>query len=140
MRAPADIIQQLLVNLLAESPGTSVWPIFVGFLPDQPDEAICVYDTAGFSDGRLMGDGTQIEHPGVQIRVKGKTYLETYGKIKEISLLLDAQHDAVVSPAEGETYIIQNISRQGTIMPLGLEEAGGRRLHHFTINAVLTLL
>lgn len=141
MRAPSDIIYHLLLALGhgTDPTGEDTWPIFVGFLPDAPDEALCVYDTAGRQDGRLMSDGTQIIHPGIQIRVRGKIYLDTYDKIRDIALDLDAQADTVVTIAAGEDYIVQNVSRTGDIIPLGVEEIDGRRTHHFTLNAVITL-
>lgn len=138
MRSPADIIYQLLVNLeLGSVEGE--WPISVGLLPDTPDEAICVYDTAGRPDGRLMSTGERIDHPGIQIRVKGKDYPTVYQKIKTIATTLDRQAAVSIAFSEEEAYIIDNVSRTGDILPVGIEEVDGRRCHHFTLNATLTL-
>jgi len=49
MSSPADIIRQLLLDMgLVATSGS--WTAFVSFLPESPDNAICVYDTAGKLD------------------------------------------------------------------------------------------
>jgi len=138
MSSPADVIYQLLIDLgLGSSSGE--WPVFVGFLPDSPDEAICVYDTAGMSDGRYLATGYRVEHPGIQIRVRGKDYQTTFEKVQSIAETLDLQSRIVVVLSSEEAYSVINVSRTGTILPLGIDEATGRRCHHFSLNAVLTL-
>src|SRR6266568_4440050 len=137
MNSPSKVVHQLLLNLdLGEGEGED-WNAFISFLPDTPDRAICVYDTAGKMDGRLM-DGEQVEHPGIQIRVRGPDYAETWEKAQDIALSLDTMQKVVVT-VEEKGYIIHNVSRTGAIIPTGVEETGGNRRHHFTINMVLTL-
>jgi len=138
MRSPADIIAHLLVNL-GLCTLEDEWPISVAILPDTPDEAVCAYDTGGRMDGRILRTGEQIVHPGIQIRVRGKDYLASYAKIRAIALLLDLQNDILVAFSDEEVYVIQNVSRTGDILPLGIEDIDGRRCHNFTMNAVLTL-
>lgn len=141
MKAPADIVYQLLIDqtLGTDPVAEGVWPVFVGFLPDAPDEALCVYDTEGKPDGRLMTNGEQIEHPGIQIRARGKSYPDTYVKLRTIADTLAGLANVEVSLESDEVYTIQNLSRQGTILALGLDEEGGRRTYHFTLNFLLTL-
>lgn len=50
--------------------GTS---IFRGSMPDMPDNCIVVYEYAG-SPPDLALDGTEIEQPGLQVRVRNKSY------------------------------------------------------------------
>jgi len=136
MKAPSVAIHQLMLDLdLGEGED---WSIFISFLPDLPDKAICIYDTAGKLDGRMMRTGEQIEHPGIQIRVRGPTYEETWLKAQAIALTLDAVQNSVVTTDE-EEYIVHNVSRTGAIIPLGIEENTRGRRHHFTINMILTL-
>lgn len=133
----AEIIRQLLIDLdLGESSG-SAWTVFVSFLPTSPDQAIAVYDTAALSDGRLMGTGERIEHPGFQIRVRGSNYPDVRNKADEIALALDTQQNTSVTTSDG-TFEILNISRLGGLIHLGIDETDQRR-HHITINAVTTI-
>lgn len=142
MKPAADIVRLLLLQLgYGEENQSSNWAVFVGFVPDDPDNAIVVFDTAGMPDGRLMTTGERIEHPGIQIRVRGLEYAVTRNRAEAIALALDAQHNAEIDLDEesvSASYIVQNITRTGMIMPLGAEESDRRRFH-FTINAILTL-
>ena len=140
MNSPADLVYQLLVDLQLGSAGVGSedWPVFVSFLPDVPDESICVYDTAGRLDGRLMLTGEQVEHPGIQIRVRGKDYSDTHKKAQAIAVELDSQKRKLVELESGEFFTLINFSRTGSILSLGMEQEGDRRRFHFTINAVLT--
>jgi hypothetical protein len=136
--SPADIVRQLLLDLgLSASAGK--WVTYVGFLPDTPDNALCVYDTAGIPDGRIMRTGRQIVHEGIQIRVRGLSYPEVWVKAKMIAVGLDALHKVLVALSSAEAYTLLNVSRTGDIIPAGIEEEGGRRRHHFTVNAVVTI-
>ena len=138
MKSPAAIIRELLIDQdLAEESGD--WRAFISFLPDQPNNAICVYDTAGTPDGRMMGTGERIQHLGIQIRVRGENYSVTWDKVEAIVEALDAAGGSVVAFDSAEAYLVHNVSRTGTVMPLGVEEQGSRRLHNFTINAITTL-
>ena len=136
--SPADVIAQLLVD---ENHGTfeGAWRIFVGFMQQDPNNALCVYDTQGKLDGRMMRTGEQVTHPGVQVVVRGADYVVTYQKAKDIATGLDAQRKTVVAPDSESSYVLHNVSRTGDIMHLGVELEGDRRRHLFTINAVLTL-
>jgi len=141
--SPALVIQQMLVDLeLAsndEAASNNAARAFVGFLPVDPNTAICVYDTAGMEDGRLMETGEKIVHPGIQVMVRGQHYLETRNLAHQIALALDAQRKTVVVVSGVGNYIIHNVSRTGDIMSLGLEVEGDRRRHYFAINAVITI-
>jgi len=140
MKPPADIIRQLLIDASLGTQGPSAdWSVFVSFLPGNPDDAICVYDTAGKLDGRLMEDGTQIEHPGIQVMVRGMSYLETWEKAKTIASAFDAWTVSSIAVESGESYTLYNISRSGDILPLGMEAEGDRRRLLFSINATVTV-
>ena len=137
MSPPADILRQLLIQLGLGS--ESVWPIFTGFFPGVPDEAMCCYDTAGKPDGRIMASGEQIIHPGVQVLLRGPDYLATREKAEAVAQALDGQRRTPVAIPGGETYLLHNVSRSGDILPLGMEEDGDRRRHLFAINSTMTV-
>lgn len=134
--SPAEIIYNLLDQLaLVGQSGT--WPASISFLSDEDDDAVAVYDTAGELDGRIM-TGEQIEHPGIQIQVRAKSYPTAWGKANEIALALDNQSQVSVAVESDATYLVANVSRRGAIVPMGIDEKDGRRRHYFSINAVIT--
>ncbi len=137
--SPADVIYQVLLDLNLIS-NSGKWQGYVSFLPDTPDDAVCVYDTAGRMDGRLMATGEQIIHPGIQIRVRGLSYAEVWEKTNELARELDSMGRVLVALSSSEAYTLLNVSRTGDIIPVGIEEENGRRRHHFTVNAVVTLV
>lgn len=158
MRPPSDIIQFLLKNAYFADPeaGFFVDPetggyfidpeagvvggdVFVSFLPDQPDEIVGVFDTTGRPDGRIMRTGERIEHPGVQIQVRGKNYSDTWQEANGIALFLDGVKNKSVVVGSNESYVLHNVTRIGTIIPIGLETVSQRRRHLFTINMIVTL-
>lgn len=138
MTSPADIIRQLLIDLSLVDTSEG-WESFVGFFPDTPDEAVCVYDTAGALDGRIMESGEVIEHPGIQIRVRGKSYTAVWSKITAITRGLDAVQKVSVVFSEEEVYTVHNVSRSGAMIPMGIDEIGNRRLHNFAANMTITI-
>jgi len=138
MKSPADVMRLLLMNLnLADT--SEGWPVFVGFFPDVPDEAICAYDTAGVMDGRIMATGEAIEHPGIQVRVRGKSYPAVWSKITEIVRGLDVVKKLSVVFPDLEAYTVHSVSRSGAILPMGIDEIGNRRLHNFAANMTVTI-
>jgi len=141
MSSPAEVIHQLLLDLDlgALSGDSGDWQIFIGFLPEEPEEAICVYDTAGIMDGRIMVTGEKIVHPGIQIRIRGTDYRRTFAKVQDIAISFDIQRRISVAVSSAGLYVVHNVSRTGDILPLGVEEKGSQRRYHFTINAIVTL-
>lgn len=51
--------------------GTREVNLFLGKIPDQPDNCICLFEYAGKSPERLV-EG--LEYPGLQVRVRNKSY------------------------------------------------------------------
>ena len=136
--SPAEIVRQLLVDT-GHGSVAGTWPVFVSFMPDEPDAALCVYDTAGEMDGRLMHNGEQIEHPGIQVRVRSGLYPEAWNKARAVAIALDNVHKNIVAMSSEDAYLVSNASRRGAVIPLGMEMEGSRRRYDFTVNAVLTL-
>lgn len=136
---PSSIIRKLLIDLdLGEASGNE-WKVYTAFLPDTPDKAIVVYDTAGREDGRIMVTGEKVIHSGVSIQVRARDYLETRRKIERIGSLLDQQRRVVVTVNALDRYRVHNISRAGDILNMGMEPQGDKRRHYQSINATLTL-
>lgn len=140
MKSPAQVIRKMLLDLAVVSAHTaSEWATFVSFLPEKPDKAICVYDSQGSQDGRIQKTGERVDHPGIQVMVRGTDYEETYEKANTVATTLDAQKNVSVAFPDPETYTVHNVSRSSTVLSLGMEEYGSKRLFYFSINAVVTL-
>ncbi len=132
----AEVIYQLLVDLeLAEV--SDGWETYISFMPDEPNIAIGIYDAAGRPDGRVM-TGEKIIHPGVQIRIRHPIYRTGAQRVRAIATALDNQIKTVVAVESDTSYILHNVSRQGDILSVGMDEQDKQRRHYWTINAVLT--
>ena len=140
--SPAILLRQYIIDvitLLQTPSGAAVWPCYVGFMPDGdfvPDDSVCIYDTAGVKDGRLMV-GPTIQHYGIQLRIRSTEYQEGWTRADAISSGLDAVVNYDLD-YNGETYHIYNVSRTTPIVPLGMEEETKRRWL-FTANFLVTV-
>lgn len=134
----ANILRQLLLDLTIGTE-SAAWAVYVGFMPETGDSTICLYDTAGREDGRMMKTGEKIEHPGIQVIVRGKNYPAAMQKVVDIAHAFDStKRVSVIVDSEGP-FLLHNISRTGTILPLGMEQEGDRRRHLFSLNAVVSI-
>lgn len=139
--SPAEILQRYLIDeaKLAADVEVNVWPCFISTMPDGPrvaDDCICVKDTTGMRNGRLM-DGPNIYHHGVQIRVRCRNYLDGWAKAKAIESTLSAvARDTVV--IDDSTYRLDNISQTSPVLPMG-EEQGTKKRQLFSINILMSV-
>jgi len=85
----------------------------------------------------LMTNGEQIEHPAVQVQVRGHEYTLAWEKMDVVKLALDGARNVSVVPASDEAYILQNVSRSGPVLPMGSDDVGDR--HYFAVNATITM-
>ena len=135
---PAELIKAALIDAdLGTAPGDAeAWPIYTAHMPDDPDEAVCLYDTQGVRDGRNQRSGASIHHPGWQVRVRGGSHTEACTKANAIAAGLDAMlRTAVVVGVD--SYTIQAVKQTSTVMALG-QEPDGKRRSLFTINGTVT--
>lgn len=136
---PASVIvRQILINTGQASSFGTEWKVYNAFLPDMPDRAIVVYDSAGIDDGRIM-QGEKILHPGVSIQVRSRDYLDAWRKTNRIAEILDQQRRTLIEVPDQSAYRVHNVSRKGDILTMGMEPQGDKRRHYFSINAALTL-
>lgn len=137
--SPADILRGALVGASkGNMPSASGdWPIFVGHMPEEIDQAIGIFDTTGNKDGRVMKTGETIIHPGYQIRIRTIDYPDAYSKIHEIQKFLDTIANKVVSLG-GDSYIINATSLKSGPFSLG-QEPDSRRRENFTVNGTMTI-
>lgn len=85
--------------LATKNVGTVGTDIFLGLLPDQPDNCTALFEYAG-SPPDLHWNG---EYPGLQVRVRNKSYAAARTKIGEIMKLLHGLHETQLS---GTRYLL----------------------------------
>ncbi len=143
MNSPAEIIRAALVVLAAGTrPGAAtpptppVWPIYVGHMPNDPDNAVCIHDTAGRPDGRIMRGGETIQKPGWMVHVRGLDHPTAYARIDLIRRTMDGIRNFVVA-VDGNRYSIESITQLGGILSLGQEPEVTCR-DGFTLNGTVT--
>ena len=138
--SPVEVLRAALIEGLcgtspSQTPG-GAWPIFVSHLPETPDNAICVYDTAGVKDGRLMS-GETIKHPGFQVRVRATGYANGFAQIEQIAIYLDTLHQEAVV-VDGDSYRIVAVTQTSGPVSIG-QEPDGKRREGLTLNGTITV-
>ena len=78
--------------LQAQGIGTQAVDLFIGYMPDEPDSVVTLYEYAG-SPPDLHWDG---EYPGLQVRTAASNYDEGRAKIEQIKNLLHGLHETVL--------------------------------------------
>jgi len=78
----AALLDDIRAKLIAASVGTTS-NIFIGEMPDTPDACICLYEYAG-SPPDLTHDSQEIEHPGLQVKVRNASYSTGRAKIESV--------------------------------------------------------
>ena len=79
--------------------GTLGTNIFLGMVPDRPDNCIVLFEYAG-SPPDLYWNG---EYPGLQVRVRNKSYAAARTKIGEVMAALHGLHEQTLS---GTRYLL----------------------------------
>ena len=87
------MLSEIGAYLATKSIGTVGTDIFLGLMPDQPDNCIALFEYAG-SPPDLHWNG---EYPGLQVRVRNKSYAQGRAKIGEIMTLLHGLHETTLS-------------------------------------------
>lgn len=134
-----DIIRQLIIDRgLGTTPtDDGNWPVFASAMPDAPNNAICVYQTASRMNGRTNTDGEVQQLYGVQVRVRSETKALGDAKARDIAIDLDAVLRLSVTISTN-TYRVHSVNRTSDVFPLGNEQPEGRR-RIFTFNALSAL-
>ena len=95
--------------------GENDWCLNVNGEPATPNNAITIYDTGGLGPDT---DQLDIERPTVQIRVRGSSFPDAYGKQKLIQGLL------IFSSHEMETSNVSGIVQTSDIAAIGRDDKG----------------
>jgi hypothetical protein len=160
LHSPADIVSRGLIALgVGNDPGIlgqfeqsgtgtdiqvsrTVWPVFVGSEPEEPDNVLTVYDTVGTHDGKEMFGGETYRHHGIQVRARGRNYADCYARLNRAQTLMSetAYRNQVV--IDNATYLIESFSRlQGiTFIPKKPKDEDTRIRMSFNCLVVLWML
>ncbi len=93
------MLNEIGTYLQSQGIGTLGANLFLGLMPDQPDNCIALFEYAG-SPPDLHWNG---EYPGLQVRVRNKSYAMARAKIEQIRDLLHGLHDKKLS---GTRYLL----------------------------------
>ena len=93
------MLREIGTYLATKSIGTVGTDIFLGLMPDQPDNCIALFEYAG-SPPDLHWNG---EYPGLQVRVRNKSYAAGRTKIGEVAKKLHGLHEQTLS---GTRYLL----------------------------------
>jgi len=91
------MLKEIGTYLQSQGIGTLGADIFLGLMPDQPDNCIALFEYAG-SPIALYWNG---EYPGLQVRVRGTSYEAARSKIGDIVKKLHGLYEQILSD-EGE--------------------------------------
>lgn len=89
------LLDDIAAYLQTNSLGTVGTDIFKGSLPDQPDNCIALFEYAG--DRPEHAQGAPLDKPGLQIRVRNKSYSSARQKCQEIQNLLHGIHEQIIN-------------------------------------------
>jgi len=142
--SPAKIIARYLQNLAGNLPPSATWPVFYNAMPDGnskgvPDDCIAVYDTTGLADGRYLRGGiaSEIDHPGIQIRVRATDPDAAWAKAQLIADLM-AEVSSTQVNVDGSIYTVIATSQSSPVVSIGQERRGDRRREIVTLNYLTT--
>jgi len=93
------VLTEIGAYLATQNVGTVGTDIFFGLMPDQPDNCIALFEYAG-SPPDLHWNG---EYPGLQVRVRDKSYAAARTKIGEAMTALHGLHEQTLS---GTRYLL----------------------------------
>jgi len=93
------VLKEIGTYLQSQGIGTLGADLFLGLMPDQPDNCIALFEYAG-SPPDLHWNG---EYPGLQVRVRNKSYAAARAKIVEVAKKLHGLHEQTLS---GTRYLL----------------------------------
>lgn len=110
-------MDEIATYLAGKNVGTVGTDIFKGFMPDQPDNMVVLFEYAGEPMELTMGEGDAIiERPGLQVRVRNKSYSAARAKIESV---VGALHGLANETLGGKRYLL--ISANQSPESIGLD-------------------
>lgn len=137
--SPAYVLRQALVDLgLGTNPADNGdWPVVARKEPDEPDNVLTVYNTAGRDLGRTNPDQGRVELYGIQVRVRASTPDAGGPKARLVASTLDALYLQPVV-VDGSRYQIAHFARTTDVLDLGVDSPVTNR-SLFVVNGLVSL-
>jgi len=136
---PAEVLRAALLEQglgVLPSISSAAWPIYVDHLPQDPNKAICIYDTSGTLEGRIQRTGETISKSGWQVLVRSSEHSAGWCRMEMIREYLDSIRCLSVS-IDGTDYEIGSVSQKTTVLSLG-QEPDRQRRNLFTLNGTIS--
>lgn len=141
LHSPADILAALLVAQSqggdAEASPLPAWPVYVTDEPGAPDNVLTVFDTAPVLNGRRMADGVQVQHYGLQVRVRGAAPAAGWAKARSLAVFLAETVRLNRVTLEASQYLVSAVS-QTSLLSLGKESPESKRVL-YTVNCLAAM-
>lgn len=111
------LLDEIATYLAGKNVGTVGTDLFMGFMPDTPDNLVALFEYAGEPIELVMGDDDPgLERPGLQVRVRDTSYPAGRAKIGQIVDILHGLSEVVIN---GTRYLL--IRANGSPESLGLD-------------------
>ncbi len=128
--SPARIVRQLLVDLaqcvLPAAQSNVDWQASVNVEPVAPDNVVTVYNTGAVEDSGVNFDGTRVEHPTLQVRLRSTLDQVGYTKARTICVALDSVYRRVVT-VNSVGFLVQRVKRTTDVLFIGYDEPTSKR-------------
>lgn len=128
--SPARIVRQLLVDIgqciLPKAASNDYWQASVNVEPVAPDNVVTIYNTGAVEDSGVNFDGTRVEHPTLQVRLRSTKDDVGYPKMRTICVALDSVYRRVVTVNEVD-FLVQRIKRATDVLFIGYDEPTSKR-------------
>jgi hypothetical protein len=98
------LLDDIAGYLQTQGIGTVGKDLFKGYMPDQPDNMIALFEYAGSPMELTMGTGDPtLERPGLQVRVRNKLYPVGRAKVEQV---VDVLHGLTEQVLGGKRYLL----------------------------------
>ena len=141
MASPAHVLSEALKRPIANGGLLYTQPLFVGTVPDQPENLLVIYNTSPVLNGRLHKTGRSVIKPGIQVYARATKTTSmaasevAFARLQMIQTWMDGVRQLIV-PVGGESYKIHAIRQASGIVAVGLTE---KNTYESTLNVVLSL-
>lgn len=140
LNSPATILQYLLVSLgIGTLPASrGAWPISVSQEPNEPDNTVTLFDTAGQSDGRVMVGGEVQDHYGINARIRSIDYPTGWRQANSLRVCWGETIYRNTVAVGDNSYLVQAVTHIGQIISVGKDMPRSNR-SFFTLNSMMVV-
>src|SRR5689334_7983317 len=126
------MLQEIALYLQSLSLGALGTDLFISLMPDEPDNAACLYQYAGKEYDYTLDGEREADKPGLQVVVRGVTHALAEARMNSLFQILSGLHNTSLSDVQ--YYSILAIASPFT---LGID---ARQRHKLAVNFAVTRL